>query len=387
MWKRFLGISTIGFSGFTYYHYKTNTHGYTNGLALGTIASKYAPTIHKFIGPEFGHRLDIKLLSTSQFTRRYILGLTDFTPDNQNLQTNLFGKKITNPIGIAAGFDKHGEAIDGLNDQGFGFVEIGSITPLPQPGNDRPRVFRLTEDRSIINRYGFNSVGKDAAQENIESASQNVVLGINLGKNKNGSTDDYEVGIKEFSPHADYLVINVSSPNTPGLRDLQHKTELVNLLNKCKGINNNKPLVLKISPDLTEHDLSDIAEAVLETKINGVIIGNTTTSRPIILQSKYRNEMGGLSGPILKDTSTELIRKFYKMTNGSVTIIGCGGIENATDAYDKILAGASAVQLYTAYAYNGPKLIHDMKKDLSKLVEKDGYKNIGEAVGKLHHGL
>jgi dihydroorotate dehydrogenase len=381
-------------------HY-THNHGYSSGLGLGTAYYHLYPVIHKFLDPEVGHRLAIKSLGFSHFLRRYILGLTDLQSDAVNLNVNLFDKTFTNPVGIAAGFDKNGEAIQGISEQGFGFVEIGSITPQPQPGNEIPRLFRLTEDGAVINRYGFNSQGAAQVKHNLETfqeqqISKPVILGVNLGKNKTSpsAVEDYSQGIQQLGELADYLVINVSSPNTAGLRDLQGKKSLYELLKQCKidrdqvhqklAAKNNKkfiPLLVKVAPDLTEQDKLDIAEVIQSLAIDGLIISNTTITRPSTLQSSHRNETGGLSGRPLFEPSTALISDFYQKTKGKIPIIGVGGIENGRQAYDKIKAGASLVQLYSAYSYQGPLLINQIKGELSELVAADGYKSVQEAVG------
>lgn len=308
-------------------------------------------------------------------------------------KTTLCGLDLENPIGIAAGFDKNGEAILGLEDLGFGFIEIGSVTPEPQFGNDKPRVFRLREDQAVINRYGFNNDGHDKVlQRVIEVNNTNFrgKIGINLGKNKHSISpiDDYVIGIKRFGNRADYLVINISSPNTPGLRDLQHKHYLKMLLNavvETRNLLENKPpLFVKLAPDLTFSELSDIADVILskQCKIDGVIISNTTIERPETLDSINKNEIGGLSGQPLRLKSTEMIRNMYKLTKGRIPIIGVGGIFSGQDAYEKIKAGASVVQIYTSLIYEGPPVVTKIKKELSELLIKDGFESVAEAVGR-----
>lgn len=385
---RLLLITTLVGSCGLYYN-KSNKHGFSNGIGLGSLYYHMHPLIHKFIDPEKGHNLAIRCLSQPHCVRRYMLGLTDLQPDPPNLACELFNHKFNNPIGLAAGFDKNGEAIQGISEQGFGFVEIGSVTPLPQFGNEKPRLFRLTEDNAVINRYGFNSLGAEAVKNNLENLEQKVnkpiILGINLGINKFSDVKDYILGIRNLSQYADYLVINISSPNTPGLRDLHGKKDLTELLKNCKSerdrLYKQIPLLLKISPDLSEQDKLDICEAIQFIPIDGLIISNTTTERPNTLKSQFRNERGGLSGAPLFNISTELISEFYQKTKGNVPIIGVGGIETAEQAYTKIKAGASLVQIYSAYSLQGPRLIAKIKKELSELVEADGYKSIQEAVG------
>ncbi|KRT78863.1 hypothetical protein AMK59_7983 [Oryctes borbonicus] len=345
------------------------------------------PLIH-LLDPEKAHRLAI-------FVGKYRLLPKSSYSDPNILKTKLFNTEFPNPVGIAAGFDKHGEAILGLRDMGFGFVEVGSITPNPQLGNAKPRVFRLSSDEAVINRYGFNSEGHEAVLNRLENVRSkeniNLVLGVNLGKNKESADEvaDYVNGIKKFGSVADYLVINISSPNTPGLRDMQTKFRLRELLkNTIKARNElsvikRPPLLLKLAPDLNAQERKDIANVLLENdcKVDGLIICNTTVTRPESLQSKEKSEIGGLSGKPLKDMSTEMIAEMYQLTEG-IPIIGVGGISSGQDAYDKIKAGASAVQLYTSFIYEGPPVVEKIKKELAELLELDNYSNISEAVGK-----
>lgn len=306
----------------------------------------------------------------------------------------LIGLDLKNPVGLAAGFDKNAEGVEGLNNVGFGFLEIGSVTPEPQPGNATPRVFRLLEDRAIINRYGFNSDGHLAVQERLKSLRADGkfegILGVNLGKNKtsDNAVEDYKKGIDALGPYCDYLVINISSPNTPGLRSMQNKKELEELL-KATVEQRNKlerpvPLLLKISPDLNESELKDIANVIQKkaTKIDGLIVSNTTIARPDSLNSSHAAEIGGLSGAPLKALSTQVIGQMHKLTKGQVPIIGVGGIECGQDAYDKILAGASAIQIYSSMIYQGPPVVNKIKSELSALLESNNYKSVQEAVGK-----
>ncbi|XP_053843315.1 dihydroorotate dehydrogenase (quinone), mitochondrial isoform X2 [Vidua macroura] len=292
------------------------------------------------------------------------------------------------------------EAVDGLYKMGFGFVEVGTVTPKPQEGNPKPRVFRLAEDEAVINRYGFNSHGHVVVERRLRARQETQMrltgagmpLGVNLGKNKS-STDaaaDYVAGVRTLGPLADYLVVNVSSPNTPGLRDLQGKSELRDLLSKvlverdllpCKR----KPAVLvKIAPDLTAQDKQDIASIVCELGVDGLIVSNTTVSRPSSLRSRQRMEPGGLSGKPLRELSTQTIREMYALTQGRVPIIGVGGVSSGQDALEKIRAGASLVQLYTALVYHGPPVVGAVKRELEELLREQGFKNVMEAVGADH---
>lgn len=305
---------------------------------------------------------------------------------------------MKNPIGLAAGFDKNAEAVAGLDEMGFGFIEVGSVTPEPQPGNDKPRCFRLVEDNGMINRYGFNSDGMTKVQERLKNlrleGSFKGVLGVNLGKNKTSETpiEDYKKGIDALGPYCDYLVINISSPNTPGLRSMQSKRELEDLLKACVDQRNKLlkpvPLVLKISPDLNESELKDIANVVQKkgTKVDALIVSNTTTSRPESLISSNSTEVGGLSGAPVKDLSTKVISQMFKLTKGQVPIIGVGGIASGQDAYEKILAGASAIQIYTAMVFQGPPVINRIKSELSELLQNDNYQSVRDAVGKAKVG-
>lgn len=359
--------------------YKGNEKFYDNYLM---------PAIQMVVPPEAAHILAVFACKHKLFPESKINPTT--------LSTDFFGQKILNPIGIAAGFDKQGEAVEGLERIGFGLVEIGSITPFPQPGNDQPRVFRLVEDKAIINRYGFNSDGHkvvfDRLKEVRMKSSLKGVLGINLGKNKT-STDalrDYVEGVQLFGTISDYLVINVSSPNTPGLRDLQGKKDLENLLrvvlsarNKLPT-NNKVPIFLKLAPDLTQQDVKDITSVIgkKDCKVDGLIISNTTIDKSNLNSTKeLTSQVGGLSGAPLKNRSTELIAQVYNLTGGKVPIIGVGGVFSGADAYEKIQAGASYVQLYTSLIYHGPPIVEKVKRELDELLKKDGFSNVKDAVG------
>ncbi|NXD73096.1 PYRD dehydrogenase, partial [Eolophus roseicapillus] len=321
-------------------------------------------------------------------------------PDGPALEVRVLGHRFCNPVGLAAGFDKHGEAVDGLYKLGFGFVEVGTVTPQPQEGNPKPRVFRLVEDEAVINRYGFNSHGHAAVERRLRARQDTQLrftgvgmpLGINLGKNKS-STDaaaDYVSGVQTLGPLADYLVVNVSSPNTPGLRDLQGKAELQDLLTKVLVARDalpcaHKPAVLvKIAPDLSTQDKQDIASVVCELGVDGLIVSNTTVSRPSSLQSRQRLEPGGLSGRPLRELSTQTIRDMYSLTGGQVPIIGVGGVSSGQDALEKIRAGASLVQMYTALVYHGPLVVRAVKQELEELLREQGFRNVMEAVGADH---
>jgi len=323
------------------------------------------------------------------------------------------------PIGLAAGFDKNGTAIQGLFDMGFSFVEIGSVTPLPQPGNAKPRSFRLVEDRGVINRFGFNSDGVERVAEHLQdyfdglkgvnqdeknansflwalgwawnkimkSKPRTGVLGVNLGKNKTSDDEvaDYTAGIQKLGQYANYLVINVSSPNTPGLRSLQRREPLQRLLSSALTARDtyapHAPLFLKLAPDLSPEEMADIAEVVLETGIDGLIVSNTTNTRPESLLSQHKRETGGLSGAPIRDKSTQCIRTMYQLTHGSIPIIGVGGVGSGRDAYDKLKAGASLVQIYSMMVYEGPGVVSRVRKELGEILVENGYKSVEDVVG------
>lgn len=314
--------------------------------------------------------------------------------DDPVLKTELFGLSFPNPIGLSAGYDKNGEVLDPLLGLGFGFVEAGSVTPRPQAGNPKPRVFRLKEDGAVINRLGFNNQGLEIASYNFQAPRRDGIVGANLGANKDSADRiaDYVTGMRKLAPLSNYVTVNISSPNTPGLRALQGKAELEELLGRLmearsemiKEGANNFPLLLKIAPDLTEEDKSDIAEVALETGLDGLIISNTTITRPDHLNDPQKSETGGLSGEPLKPLALALMGDMYKAVDGKVPLIGVGGIRTAEDAFDRIKAGASLIQFYSAMVYEGPYLAHKMALGLSKLLKESGYKSVSEAVGAAH---
>jgi len=344
--------------------------------------------------PERAHALTIAALQS----RRMPIpeGATD---DDPVLATTVWGIDFPNPVGLAAGFDKNAEVMDAMLSLGFGFVEVGGVTPRAQPGNPKPRVFRLVEDGAVINRLGFNNDGGAEVSNRIASwrtAARAVpgVLGVNLGMNK-GSRDpasDYSIGAARFSQLADYLTINVSSPNTPGLRALQSRDALVEIAARTRhsmegalreGFSDRPPaLLLKIAPDLKERDLDDIADVVLtEGLIDGLVVCNTTTARPATLKSRHAAETGGLSGRPIAGLARALVERMARTTGGRVPIIGVGGISSGADAYAMIRAGASLVQLYTALIYGGPDLVVAIKRDLTALLQADGFTCVSDAVG------
>jgi dihydroorotate dehydrogenase len=291
---------------------------------------------------------------------------------DKRLEREVFGLKFKNPVGLAAGFDKDAKLFNELSDLGFGFIEIGTLTPKGQPGNDKKRLFRLQEDSAIINRMGFNNGGVEEAVERLKN-NENVLIGGNIGKNKNTpneeAVNDYKICFEALFPYVDYFVVNVSSPNTPNLRALQDKEPLTELLATLQKLNKekptSKPILLKIAPDLTDEQLLDIIDIIKETQIAGVIATNTTLSRDG-LASENKSEMGGLSGKPLTKRSTEVIRFLSEKSNRAFPIIGVGGIHTAKDAIEKLDAGASLIQLYTGFIYEGPQLINDINAELLK---------------------
>ena len=342
--------------------------------------------ILKFLPPELAHSFSIQAL-------KYL----NLKYDNINdpiLSQHILGLDFPNPIGLAAGFDKNAEVISSMFSLGFGFIEVGTITPLPQNGNPKPRVFRLEEDKGIINSLGFNNKGILKAKKNLiklkSSSNKNRIVGVNLGINKNStdSINDYLFGIESFCNLANYITINISSPNTVGLRDLQLRGKIENLIKqvvlKREKIDSltKIPIFIKISPDLNDDQLRDIALISLANNIDGLIITNTTINRPNNLLSKNKNFKGGLSGKPLFQASNKILKKMYNLTNGQIILIGVGGISSGSDCYEKIKSGASLIQLYSALTFSGPSLISKIKKELVDLIKTDGYKNISDLIGK-----
>lgn len=375
-------------------------------------ATKLVNPFFALLDAEVAHQLAVSAAARGWLPR-------EKRPDPSILGLEVWGRKFSNPIGLSAGFDKNAEAVEGLLGLGFGFIEVGSVTPVPQEGNPKPRIFRLRQEGAIINRCGFNSEGIVAVAKRLgaqhgkrkldetsstsspSSSSDEVkqggkagpgILGVNLGKNKTSedATADYVQGVHTLSQYADYLVINVSSPNTPGLRKLQGRKQLKDLVKKVQaardemqwGEEGPPPLLVKFAPDLSKQDLEDIAAVALALKLDGLIISNTTISRPDpVDRNPLAKESGGLSGKPLFDLSTNILKEMYVLTRGKIPLIGCGGIGSGEDVYRKIRAGATLVQLYTAFAYGGPALIPQMKAELAECLERDGFKSISEAVG------
>lgn len=315
--------------------------------------------------------------------------------DYENLKTKLWNLDFTSPVGMAAGFDKNAEVVKTLLKFGFGFVEVGTVTPKPQFGNDKPRLFRLPEDKAIINRFGFNNFGAEIFAKNIdEFLPSKKILGINIGKNKDtdDALSDYLLLLEKFYEKASYITINISSPNTKNLRDLQNEnqldlflSEILKKKNQLKNLHKtHTPILLKVAPDLTLLEQEKIAAIVLKNEIDGLIISNTTIDRDLNLKSRFATESGGLSGAPLFEKSNEVLKNFYKFTEGKIPLIGVGGISSAADAYQKIKCGASLVQIYSAFICEGFGLVEKIKKELSEMVKKDGFKNISNAIGIWH---
>lgn len=309
----------------------------------------------------------------------------DRQADPPSLAVEVWHRLLSNPIGLAAGFDKNAEVPDATLRMGFGLVEIGSVTPRPQPGNPRPRLFRLREDQGVINRMGFPGEGLDVALSRLKKRPRAGFVGVNVGANKDSTdrTADYAICGKALAPHADYLVCNVSSPNTPGLRNLQGRTQLADLLKRVQDAiaATPVPLVVKIAPDATDDDLDDIVAVCRELKIDGIIIGNTTLSRPPSLVSRNRGEAGGLSGTPLMALSTDVLRQTARRVEGQFPLVGCGGVDSGAAAYAKIRAGATLVQLYSALVFEGPPLVRRIKDELAALLARDGFSSVAQAIG------
>lgn len=338
------------------------------------------------LDPEAAHNIGLKVL-------RSPLGRASYPKADPSLNVQLFDRVFDCPLGVAAGFDKNAESVDSLLGMGFGFVEAGTVTPRPQVGNETPRIFRHRASGSVINRMGFPNKGMDVFATNMEKfrkkgMNANGIVGINIGKNKDteSAVDDYKLLIKQFGKDADYLCVNISSPNTPGLRDLQSKENLVPFLGELvshKIINCPRtPLLVKFSPDMTDEQVEDVAASVRAINIDGLVLCNTTLDRPESLPRSFREQPGGLSGPHCEEKSKEVVKTFYKLTEGKLPIIGVGGIDSAETAYAKIKAGASLVQLYTSFIYQGPAVVGRIRKGLVRLMNEDGFSSISEAIGK-----
>ncbi len=330
--------------------------------------------------PETAHRATLKLLGV------FAPLLSAAAPDDPRLAVNVLGLQFLNPIGLAAGFDKDAEVPDAMLKFGFGFAECGSITPRPQAGNLRPRLFRLAQDRAVVNRMGFNNAGMERAASRLARRRPNGIVGINIGANKD-STDriaDYRIAFERLAPFAGYVAVNISSPNTPGLRGLQNRDELVRLLSLLTDSRARHawrvPLLLKIAPDIDEPAMDAIAEVAVSSGIEGLIVGNTTIARPPALTATQARETGGLSGAPLFAPSTAVLKAMRSRVGTKLVLVGVGGVSNGKDAYAKIRAGASLVQLYTALAYDGPGLVARIKRELLACLSRDGFANVADAM-------
>ncbi len=341
-----------------------------------------ATAVLRRLPPEDAHGLTLAALAAG-------LGPRDRAPADPILATTLAGLKLAHPIGLAAGFDKNAAAHRPLLRAGFAFVECGTVTPRPQPGNPRPRLFRLPDDRAVINRMGFNNAGLEAFAAGLRR--RQGLVGANVGANKD-STDrvaDYVAGLRRLWPLADYFTLNVSSPNTPGLRDLQARAALTDLLGAATeararlsaGPAGPRPLFLKVAPDLTDGEIGDIAEAALAFGLDGLIVSNTTVARPTDLRGPHAGETGGLSGEPLFTASTGVLAAFRQALGGRIALIGAGGVGSGAQAYAKIRAGADAVQLYTALVYQGPGLVARIRDELAARLRADGFSNVKDAIG------
>ena len=341
--------------------------------------SKIRSLIFK-LDPETAHDLAIKALKFNPIPQ-------DKIKNNNLIQTEIFGKVVPNPIGIAAGFDKDAEVYNPLFKLGFGFVEVGTVTPVNQYGNPKPRIFRLEEDMALINRLGFNNSGSEKVRSRIISNSPKGLFGINIGPNKdtNNRLEDYLICFRKFYNLADYLTINISSPNTENLRNFHNEdelNELLSLINKEKKIlKTTVPITVKISPDIQDENINIISDLLLKHNVEAVIISNTTDKNRENLSNINKLEKGGLSGKPLEKRSNELINKFYKILNNKIKIIGVGGVDSGHSAYQKIINGASLVQIYTGMIYQGPSIATKISQELINILEKEGIKNISDVVG------
>ncbi len=350
-----------------------------------TVLHDLAAGALRFLDPETAHGLTVQALKLG-------LGPRDNDVGDPALSVDVAGLTLDNCIGLAAGFDKNAEVTGAMLNAGFGFVECGAVTPLPQVGNPRPRLFRLSEDRAVINRMGFNNQGLDVVGARLARRRRHRfgAVGVNIGANKESADriGDYVTVLERLWPVADYFTVNISSPNTPGLRDLQSRDALEELLARIAHARAAQPgpsktVFLKVAPDLTDSDVETICSTVARHGLSGVIVTNTTLSRPAGLKSRHRSQAGGLSGAPLADLAIQTLRRFHDCHRGHLGVIGVGGIASGADAYARIRAGACAVQLYTAMIYQGPGLIARMKKDLAARLRADGFTCVGEAVGTL----
>ncbi len=339
----------------------------------------------RLLDPETAHGVTLQALKSGAAK------LAPSSTDDPALAIDVFGLHFSNPVGLSAGFDKNADVPDAMLRLGFGFVEVGSITPKPQPGNPKPRIFRFPQEQAVINRLGFNNEGHAPALRRLKArVGRGGILGVNLGANKDSENRqaDYVLGVEVLGPYASYITVNVSSPNTPGLRAMQGKGELTRLIADVHAarlkLDNKPPVLLKIAPDLIADELEDIAEVILSSDIDGLIVSNTTIGERDKITGKHVGETGGLSGRPLFEKSTDVLRGVYRLTKGRVPLIGVGGIASGADAYAKIRAGASLVQLYTALIYEGPGLVTQIKRDLLLHLRADGFQSLSDAIGADH---
>ena len=343
--------------------------------------SKIRPFIFK-LDPELAHDLAIKALKTNLIVK-------DYKKNELILKTKLFGKEIPNPIGIAAGFDKNAEVYNPLFKLGFGFVEVGTVTPLSQYGNPKPRVFRLEEDYALINRLGFNNNGANDARSRIIKKKPTWMLGVNIGPNWNSENkiEDYLNCLRKFHDIADYITINISSPNTENLRDFHNNEELKNLLesihNEREKLKSDIPIAIKISPDINQKKVEEICRTILDYGIKAVIVSNTTDGNRDSLKNHKKFQKGGLSGKPLNEISNKLINNFYKILNNKIDIIGVGGVDSGETAYQKFMHGAKFVQLYTGMVFHGPKIVSKISEELNNILETNNVKKLSDIIGKI----
>jgi dihydroorotate dehydrogenase len=357
---------------------------------MADLLFRLARPVLAALDPERAHGLTVQALKLG-------LGGAAREADDPILATSVWGLAFPNPVGLAAGFDKHAEVCDAMLALGFGFVEAGTVTPRPQPGNSGQRLFRLAEDEAVINRFGFNSCGVAPFAGRLtkrRAGGAGGIVGANLGKNRDTADGaaDYIACIEAVSGLADYLVVNISSPNTPGLRALQARVQIEELLTRVRDARRRSaatrqpPLLVKVGPDLDDGEIRDIAEVALATGVDGLIIGNTTVARPPSLKSPHRAAPGGLSGKPLLGPSTACLAAMYRATRGKIPLIGCGGVASGEDAYAKIRAGASLVALYSALVFHGPSLVGSIKRDLAARLRTDGFACLRDAVGADQQG-
>ncbi|MGB0575000.1 MAG: quinone-dependent dihydroorotate dehydrogenase [Alphaproteobacteria bacterium] len=355
--------------------------------ASGFDILKSGTALLRLLPPTVAHKSAVRAL-------KYGLVPKSSETDDSVLAIKVWDLEFSNPLGMSAGFDKNAEGVDGIIDLGFGFAEAGTVTPLPQPGNQKPNLFRLTEDRALINRLGFPSEGVEAFANNLRKRRRGAagIVGINVGINTGtaDAADDIETCLDQLARFASYITINVSCPNTPGLCAWQAGDKLAEMVDRAKvklaGVSGDRtpPLLVKIGPELDEDGLAAVADVALTIGIDGLIACNTTSQRPATLRNANAQEIGGLSGPPIRQQATKVLSNLFEMTGGKVPLVGCGGISTAADAYERIRAGASLLQLYTALIYGGPRLVSEIKSGLAERLRADGYSKLSDAVGANH---